>query len=367
MEKDFKNIRIILGIFLGVLIIYLLAVLKIILIPLVLAIYFGLLLQPMISWLIKHKIPKGIATATVLISSLGLLFIVGDVIFETSVSFYEKRHLITEDLHGSMDVYISTLNKVPGIDIDDGEPMSKVLQNLISFEWIKSSSASIASNLGNTTFSIIIMLIYLMAILGGIVNYKEYLRYLSSDNEEDSERIISAFENVRFSILSYMKVKTIASLGTGLGFWIVCLIFDIRFAAFWGFMAFVLNYIPTVGSIVATVPPFLLGLIHIDHLGMFFLYLGLLLFIQLFFGNIVEPKMHGSRLSLNTATVLFGLIFWGHLWGAVGLLLSVPLMVLLRIILLQLPNARMAALLMGSNSKNKELSEELNGNTKSKT
>ena len=180
MEKDFKNIRIILGIFLGVLIIYLLAVLKIILIPLVLAIYFGLLLQPMISWLIKHKIPKGIATATVLISSLGLLFIVGDVIFETSVSFYEKRHLITADLHGSMDVYISTLNKVPGIDIDDGEPMSKVLQNLISFEWIKSSSASIASNLGNTTFSIIIMLIYLMAILGGIVNYKEYIHFQRS-------------------------------------------------------------------------------------------------------------------------------------------------------------------------------------------
>ena len=362
MEKDLKTIRILLGIILGFLIIYLLAVLKTIVIPLVLAIYLGLLLQPLISWLIRKKVPKGLAVILTIASAMLVIVLVSDVILEASKSFYDKKHLIAEDIRNTLGNSKGFIQKYTGVVIDEDQPLSKVFGQLISFEWLKKSSASVAANLGNTTFSFIIMVIYLIAVIGGIVGYKDYLKYLSAGDEARTDRYITAFENIRNAIISYIKVKTIVSLGTGICFWIACIIFDIRFAAFWGFLAFILNYIPTFGSVVATVPPALLGLIHIDHLGMFFLFLGILLFIQIIFGNYVEPRMHGARLALNTATVLFGLIFWGYLWGAVGLLLSVPLMVLFRLILMQLPNSHMAARIMGRVKDGHGLEKEIKQN-----
>ena len=112
-------------------------------------------------------------------------------------------------------------------------------------------------------------------------------------------------------------------------------------------MAFLLNFIPTVGSITATIPPALLGLIQIDSSGSFLFFIALLIATQFIWGNVIEPYVMGSSVALNTVTVILGLVVWGYIWGVAGMLLSVPLIVLARVILAQYPDADLLVKLMG--------------------
>ena len=191
--------------------------------------------------------------------------------------------------------------------------------------------------------------LYLVAFLSGILKYEQYINYLQ-DDEKNSQTMVEGFEQVKESIVTYIKVKFLMSLCTGIGYGLVCWIFDIDFALFWGFLAFVLNFIPTVGSIIATIPPVLLGLIQLGSPGAVFGLLGLLLILQFTFGNIIEPRLMGNSLSLNTVVVILGLVFWGYLWGVSGLVLSVPMLVLIKVILAQFDEAKIIVRLMGSSN-----------------
>ncbi|MDW8288986.1 MAG: AI-2E family transporter, partial [Flammeovirgaceae bacterium] len=150
----------------------------------------------------------------------------------------------------------------------------------------------------------------------------------------------------------------LASLFTGVGFWLVCWLFGVHFSMFWGFLAFILNFIPNLGSIIATIPPLFLGLIEIESIGTFLFFASMLIATQFYFGNIFEPKFMGKSLSINTVTIILGLVFWGKLWGITGMLLSVPLLVLLKVILSQIPDAQFIVKLMGTY-------DETNNNKKS--
>jgi predicted PurR-regulated permease PerM len=105
-----------------------------------------------------------------------------------------------------------------------------------------------------------------------------------------------------------------------------------------------------VGSILATIPPLLLGLIQLGSPAAIFGLFGLLLVVQFSFGNIIEPRLMGSSLSLNTVVVILGLVFWGYLWGIAGMVLSVPLLVLVKVILAQFEEASIVVRLMGTSN-----------------
>ena len=97
----------------------------------------------------------------------------------------------------------------------------------------------------------------------------------------------------------------------------------------------------------------LLGLIQIDNVGSFVLFIALLIATQFVWGNVVEPFMMGSSVALNTVTVILGLVIWGYIWGIAGMLLSVPLIVMARVILAQIPDADMLVKLMGRSQLNR--------------
>jgi predicted PurR-regulated permease PerM len=159
---------------------------------------------------------------------------------------------------------------------------------------------------------------------------------------------LEGFEQVKGSIVTYIKVKFLMSLCTGIGYGLICWMFGIDFPLFWGYIAFVLNFIPTVGSIIATVPPFLLGLIQLGSFGSILGLMALLLIVQFTFGNIIEPRLMGVSLALNTVVVILGLVFWGYLWGVIGMVLSVPMLVLVKVILAQFDDAKIVVRLMGT-------------------
>ncbi len=133
------------------------------------------------------------------------------------------------------------------------------------------------------------------------------------------------------NISSYISVKFLVSLLTGLCFYLIAVLFNLDFALFWGFLAFLLNFIPSIGSIIATIPPILFSLLLFPFQKVI-LIAALLIVVQNLLGNYVEPVLLGRSMRLNPITVLAGLIFWGILWGIPGMLMSAPLMALIKLV-----------------------------------
>lgn len=146
-------------------------------------------------------------------------------------------------------------------------------------------------------------------------------------------------------VQAYLGIKTLVSLVTGLAAGVFCWLMGLDFPILLGIVAFVLNYIPTIGSILAAIPAMALALILQDPSWMLLVGLGYL-GINTLFGNILEPNLMGRRLGLSTLVVVLSLIFWGWVWGPIGALLSVPLTMVLKIVLENTPDLRWAAVLL---------------------
>jgi predicted PurR-regulated permease PerM len=183
----------------------------------------------------------------------------------------------------------------------------------------------------------VLWIIYLGILMSGIIRYESYFKYLESHQEKP--RLLMAFNQVKNSIIVYMRVKFVMSLLTGIGTGLVSWMFGLEFAFFFGFMAFVLNFIPTVGSIAGVVLPSIMGFIQIDSLGIVALLIVVLFLVQTLFGNILEPVYMGNSVSINTIVIIMGLLFWGSIWGIPGMFIAVPLMVLTKVILSRIEGA----------------------------
>lgn len=157
------------------------------------------------------------------------------------------------------------------------------------------------------------------------------------------------FARAMHEIQHYMGIKTVISLATGLliGIWVGVL--GVEFAVFWGLVAFVLNFIPNLGSIIAAVPTTLLAMVQIGVGRALLVALGYLV-INMVIGNFIEPPLLGRRLGLSTLVVVVSLVFWGWVWGPVGMLLSVPLTMVVKILLENTEEFRWVAVLL-SNSR----------------
>ncbi len=146
-------------------------------------------------------------------------------------------------------------------------------------------------------------------------------------------------------VQEYLGIKTFISLATGvlLGAW--CWVLDLDFPILLGLVAFVLNYVPTVGSIIASAPAMLLALIQYGPGHALIVIVGYLV-VNMAFGNLIEPNLLGRRLGLSTLVVILSLIFWGWVWGAVGALLAVPLTMVVKIMLENTSDLRWVAILL---------------------
>lgn len=347
LESNVRAIKNILTVFLAIIGVIIVKTLSGLLIPLAFAFFVGLLLEPIIQYLSKKGWPYSISIIVITILTLGFLFLVGLIVFDTGAQIVQEKDKLLGQIDQKFESILSGLEFIPGISTLETDGLIETLNQLISVEFLISTSGVVAGQLGTFTFNFILSAIYLVAVLGSIVKYEEYIGYLEGDDVVGQERLIKSFVEVKTSIVSYMKVKFMTSFSTGVFFGVISWIFGIDFALFWGFLAFILNFIPTVGSIVATIPPMLLGLIQIDSSGTFLLFLTLLIATQFAWGNVIEPLLMGSSVALNTVTVILGLVVWGYIWGVAGMLLSVPLIVLAREILAQNPDWDMLVKLMG--------------------
>jgi predicted PurR-regulated permease PerM len=156
----------------------------------------------------------------------------------------------------------------------------------------------------------------------------------------------SAWVGLLRDVNRYVTTKAAVSAVTGLLIWIGLHFFGLEYAGLWGFLAFALNFIPNIGSVIAAIPSVLLATLHGPPLyagGVVLLYLA----VNIGIGNVLEPIVVGRTLGLSAVTVLLSLVFWGWMFGIVGMLVSVPLSMALRTYAATNPSTRWLAVLMG--------------------
>ncbi len=160
---------------------------------------------------------------------------------------------------------------------------------------------------------------------------------------------VKTFMKIEKDLITFIKVKFLVSLLTGIGTGLVCLFFDVSFPIFWGLFAFIINFVQMVGSFISVILLSLFAFVELDPTSTLFFFIVTITGVQVIFGGILEPIFMGKSFSINIITVLVMLMFWGFLWGVPGLIMAIPITVFIKIILDQFPSTkRIASLLSGS-------------------
>jgi predicted PurR-regulated permease PerM len=193
---------------------------------------------------------------------------------------------------------------------------------------------------------ILIVFVYLIFLLSERISLGR--RVEVGFTHHRAEEIMAVAAKINSSIEQYIAVKTWMSVLAGILTTLVLLICGVDYAILWGILAFLLNYIPYLGSVVATVLPVLLGFLQFETIWTPLVVLILLLIVQNGIGYVVEPRLAGTRLDLSPLVIILSLAFWGSLWGIVGMILAVPLVVVMKAILENIEQTRPIAMLLSN-------------------
>ncbi len=192
----------------------------------------------------------------------------------------------------------------------------------------------------------VLTLVFLMFMLLEAPFLDEKVKKAFGHNAERVQKILSTISE---QVSRYLGTLALISIVTGIFAWIILTVLDVRLAAGWGVLTVLLNFIPTVGSIIATIPPVVMAIIQFSP--SFFtpvLVLVSLTAIQLTIGNIITPKVMGDRLGVSPVVILLSLLLWGMIWGIPGALLSTPIVSIIKIVCENIPSLHSIAVLMGS-------------------
>lgn len=175
--------------------------------------------------------------------------------------------------------------------------------------------------------------------------FRQKLKQVFSQEHHFNEVSI-VLEKINTSTSSYITLKTIISLITGIASYFALLFIGVDTPVFWAFLIFLMNYIPTIGSLIGTLFPAFIALLQFGDLTHFFLVLGIVGTIQVLVGNFIEPKVMGNTLNLSPLVVIISLSFWGAVWGITGMVLSVPITVIMVILSAQFKATKPIAILL---------------------
>jgi len=215
------------------------------------------------------------------------------------------------------------------------------------FTAILSSLLSTLTSLFSAAFAVFL---YLVFILLEEATFSKKIRVLYPDNEK-YQKVTLMISKIDHSVQHYISLKTIVSLSTGILSYFTLLFIGVDAPAFWAFLIFVLNYIPNIGSLIATIFPAVFALFQFGELTQGFLVLFIVGSIQMVVGNFLEPKIMGNSLNISPLIVLLTLAVWGVMWGITGMLLSVPITIILIIIMAEFPSTRPIAILLSQDGQ----------------
>lgn len=307
---------------------------------LLMALFISIILSQPILLLQKKKVPQGLAISIVFILVTGIFLGFGEIIANSFSSFSENQPKYEKNL-GEMGNSVLLFIEEKGIKVST-EKMTNLLEPSRIMSFTTGFLGQLGGFMGNS-LTVFFLALFLLLELDTIpVKIKAIIK--------GNAQSLAYFNVIGDSIRHYLSIKTATSLLTGVLIWIGLALIGLDYAIIWALIAFLLNYIPNIGSIIAAVPAMAFAIVQLGFGGVIWTTI-IFAAVNMIIGNAVEPKMMGQGLGLSTFVVFLSLLFWGFILGTVGMFLSVPLTMALKIMLEQNPNTKWIAIILGTDKE----------------
>lgn len=307
-----------------------------ILVPILLSAFISIISSPFYLRMLKKKIPKPVSILFIILIFLLFIFLFGLLVGTSVADFTSKLPQYQAKLESQTQLVIAWLIEK---DILEQDFRLTTTINPGSILKIIADTLNQLSGLFTTGFLIVFIVVFMLLEASDI---PVKLRKIFNGSTEQMHRSEIVYSNIN----KYIGLKTIISLITGLIVYLFLLMSGVDYPMLWGVLAFAFNFIPNIGSIMAAIPAILLTIIQFGFVKSLWVLLGYVI-INTVVGNILEPKLMGKGLGLSPLVVFLSLIFWGWLLGPVGMLLSVPLTLTIKIVLESSEETRWLAVLLG--------------------
>jgi predicted PurR-regulated permease PerM len=300
------------------------------------AVFLAAIGTPSVIWLERRRVPNAVAVLVVITGMAAIFAVIGLLVGTSLNSFYADL----PDYQARVQKHVSSLQtflSTKGIQFAD-----TIQFDPIKPETVRRLTASLLAGLGSALFELVLVLLTVTFILLEASSFPAKLRAVLGDPQKD----FHPFMSFVYDINRYMGIKTVISMTAGvlIGTWLWIL--EVDFPILWGFLAFLLHYVPNIGALISAVPAVFLALIQLG-IGRAALAAAGYLSVNFILGNVVEPMLMGRRLGLSTLVVFLSLIFWGGLLGLVGVVLCIPLTMALKFACENNKSTRWIAVLLG--------------------
>jgi AI-2 transport protein TqsA len=310
---------------------------KAIIVPFLLAAFISVISSPPLFWLKERKVPTGVALLIVMLVILFSLLLIGALVAASVNDFSTKLPLYEARLKEQTDAALAWLAR-SHVDVGRLE-LDKIFNVAAVMKLVARLLNQLVGMLTNG-FLILLTVIFMLLEASSIPTK---LQAIFRKPEASLKRIKYFVGKVN----RYMAIQTVISLATGACVAIFLTIMGVDYPLLWGVLAFLLNYIPNIGSIMAAVPPILLTIIQFGLGRAVGVAIGYVV-INMSIGSVISPRLMGRGLGLSTLVVFLSLIFWGWILGPVGMVLSVPLTMTVKIALESSEDTRWLAILLGT-------------------
>ena len=318
-----------------------------ILVPFLLAVMLAIICATPLHWMESKGLPTWLAVLVILIVLLGIGTMTGTLIGTSLIDFTRSLPGYQARLEREMAELAEWL-AAHGFEVS-----SQLLAGSFDPGEVLRIAGRVFTGVGDVLGNIALILIITVFILLEISGFSAKIRSAFPAADHTRSPVAQINQNVR----RYLALKTLISLTTGVLVALWLSVLGVDYALLWGLLAFLLNYIPSIGSFIAAIPAVMLAFLQLGAGDAFLAAIGYLV-INTAIGNFIEPRVMGEGMGLSTLVVFLSLIFWGWVLGPVGMLLSVPLTMILKIILEETEETRWIAVLLGARPPEADLAEE---------
>lgn len=319
-------------------------------VPLLLSIFIAVICVPPTSYLERKGVPDPLAIFIVLVAVLLVGSLLVSYVGSSLTSFTKSLPAYEEKWSAQLGAIISRLNEF-GIEVSLGV-FTEYFDPSIAMKMV----ANVFSSLSDILANLFLIILTVVFILLEAASFPRKMK--SAFGGSDAGKAMAKFETIAAGINKYLAIKSVVSLATGFIITTWLFILGVDYPLLWGLLAFMLNYVPNIGSIIAAVPAVLVAMVQLNF-GITILVAAGYVVVNIVMGNMIEPRLMGRGVGLSTLVVFLSLVFWGWVLGPVGMLLSVPLTMVVKIALESNKETEWLAILLGSETKQAIAPEKL--------
>jgi len=317
------------------------------LLPFAVAVLFAILFHPVIIALKQRRVPVVFSLLAVLGLLGGAMLFLGNLLYASALPIIQDLPNYQSKLDrivSNAAMFLRDIVRTLGLKAEDIDTRTLLGVTTVTAEALTSALATFVDFVGKAG----LVLLFMLFMLAGTGDLKAKVR--KAYPSDLAKQINAALQNTGVKVRRYLVIRVLLSGLTGLLTLIVLWVLGVGFPLFWGFLAFLFSFIPTVGSLVAVGLPFVFAFLQFDEMTRPLLVLVLLGTAHMIMGNVVQPKLMATSLNLSPLLILVALVFWGLLWGVWGMILAIPLTTTIKIVFENIEPLRPLSVIMSAGS-----------------